>query len=418
MNNSFETDIVLKNSFQSSLIPSLCFGEGSLSSLDKIINSCKASSGRSKDSSLWFPAWEYAALFTGKSFLKNSGFLEIVNNIFKKNNLVLIPFEIPGEPSPANIDNAVKEMRNKNVSLVVAIGGGSVIDAGKAASIMIKQTGGVKEYLEGVGTKTLKSAKLPFAAIPTTSGTGSEATKNSVISIVGDNGFKKSLRHDIMVPDYAIIDPALLVSCPKSVTAWSGMDAVTQLIESYVSTKATIFTDSLCAPALKIAGRALPAAFADGANVEARSGMGWAAYVSGITLANAGLGVVHGISSPAGGFSSVPHGVICGTLLASATRYIIDKLFETDPLGEGKGLKKYAQVSSFLTGKEYTNIKDACSALVDLLGKWTEDFDMPSLKKYGFDEALAMKTAKVSDGKNSPVALNTDDIYKIIMERI
>ena len=390
-----------KNSFQSSAIPALYFGEGSLSSLDKIISSYN---GR------------YGALFTGKSFLKNTVYFEKINNTFKEKNIKIITFEIPGEPTPDNIDNAVKEMKSKNVSFVVAIGGGSVVDAGKAASIMMMQESGIKEYLEGVGTKALKAAKLPFIAVPTTSGTGSEATKNSVISVVGDNGFKKSLRHDIMVSDYAIIDPLFLTFCPKTVTASSGLDAVTQLIESYVSTKSTILTDSLAAPALKIAGKALPAAFADGKNIQARSAMGWAAYVSGITLANAGLGVVHGVASPAGGFSTVPHGVICGTLIASATRYIINKLFETDP--QGIGIKKYSEVACFLTEKEYNNTKDACNALVDILVNWTDYFNMPGLKNYGFDEVLAMKTAKASDGKNSPVKLDTDDIFKIIMERV
>jgi len=402
MVNNFNMDIdILKNSFQASVIPALYFGEGSLSSLDKIINSYNGKCG---------------ALFTGKSFLKNSIFFEKINKTFKEKNIKIITVEIPGEPSPDNIDNAVKEMRSNNVSFVVAIGGGSVVDAGKAASIMAMQDGSIKEYLEGVGTKALKGAKLPFIAVPTTSGTGSEATKNSVISAVGDNGFKKSLRHDIMVSDYAIIDPALLVLCPPTVTAWSGMDAVTQLIESYVSTKATIFTDSLAAPALEIAGKALPLAFSDGKNIQARSGMAWAAYVSGITLANAGLGVVHGLASPAGGYTTVPHGVICGTLIANATRYIIDKLFDTDP--KAPGLKKYAKASALLTGKEYSNIKDSCNALVDLLTKWTLDFNIPLLKNYGFDEALVKKTAKISDGKNSPVKLDTDDIFKIIMERV
>ncbi len=399
MNNNI--DLIFKNSFQISTIPSLYFGEGSLAALDKVI---APYSGKS------------AALFTGKSFLKSSNFFEKINNIFKQHNIKIFSFAIPGEPSPDNIDNAVKEIKNNNISFVIAIGGGSVIDSGKAASVMAMQEGSVKDYLEGVGTRSLKGIKLPFIAIPTTSGTGSEATKNSVISVVDDNGFKKSLRHGIMVPDYAIIDPLLLVSCPPSVTAWSGMDAVTQLIESYVSTKATIFTDSLAAPALEIAGKALPKAFSDGNNIKARSSMCWAAYVSGITLANAGLGVVHGIASPAGGFSTAPHGAICGTLLASAARHIINKLFETDP--EGLAIKKYAQASVLLTGKSYKDIKDSCNSLVDMLTKWTEHFNMPRLKNYGFDKVLAMRVAEASDSKNSPVKLDSNDIFKIIMERI
>lgn len=144
--------------------------------------------------------------------------------------------------------------------------------------------------------------------------------------------------------------------------------------------------------------------------------MAWAAYVSGITLANAGLGVVHGVAGPAGGFSKVPHGIVCGTLLAPATRFIIDRLLDTDP--EGKALKKYASAAVFLTGRQYSGIREACDALVGLFERWSVKFSIPPLSEYGFDKKLAEKTARASDGKNSPVKLSASDIAEIIMDRI
>jgi alcohol dehydrogenase class IV len=144
--------------------------------------------------------------------------------------------------------------------------------------------------------------------------------------------------------------------------------------------------------------------------------MAWGAYVSGITLTAAGLGVVHGIASPAGGFSTIPHGAVCGTLLMSATRYIISRLFEISP--ESIALRKYADASALLTGREYRTIRESCDALIDLLSDWTMKFRIPSLEKYGFDENLIRKTAAASEGKNSPVRLETDDIYNIMMDRL
>ena len=180
------------------------------------------------------------------------------------------------------------------------------MDAGKAISAMLTQEGSVKDYLEGVGHKHPSGNKVPFFAVPTTSGTGSEATKNAVLSEIGPNGYKKSLRHDHFVPDLAIVDPDLTLSCPPGLTAYSGMDAFTQLLEAYVSTKAHPFTDALCEKALELLSGSLLQAYQDGENIEAREAMSYAAWTSGIVLAQVGLGVVHGFASAVGGMFDNP----------------------------------------------------------------------------------------------------------------
>ncbi|MDX9802267.1 MAG: iron-containing alcohol dehydrogenase, partial [Spirochaetia bacterium] len=264
-------------SFQASRTPFLYFGKGSISFLEKTAHSLDKGT---------------AAVFTGSSFLEKSGFRDKISMMLTGRGRKVLFFAIPGEPSPSVVDDAVEEIKRSNVSFVAAIGGGSVVDAGKAASVMALHKGSVRDYLEGVGTLHLSGRKLPFIAVPTTSGTGSEATKNSVISSVGKEGFKKSLRDESMVPDYAIIDPDLMLSCPPEITASSGMDAVTQLIESFVSTKASVYTDSLASAALKAAGENLEKAVFNCSDIDSRAAMAWGAYVSGITLTAAGLGVV------------------------------------------------------------------------------------------------------------------------------
>lgn len=197
----------------------------------------------------------------------------------------------------------------------MAIGGGSVIDCGKAVAAMLVEDGSVQDYLEGVGTRKPSGAKIPFIAVPTTAGTGSEATKNAVVCDRKE-GYKKSLRHDAYMPDVAVIDPELTMTAPRPVTIACGLDAVSQLIESYTSTKANVFTDSLALTALSHASESLlPHCLDQGNDISLRGKMSYAALISGITLSHAGLGAVHGMAGPLGGLFPVPHGVTCGKLL-------------------------------------------------------------------------------------------------------
>lgn len=357
----------------------------------------------------------------GGSSLKDSGRLdEIVINLEDRSINYAIA-SVKGEPSPTIVDNYASEFRNRKIDLVIGIGGGSVIDAGKAISAMIPKQDSIKNYLEGVGTKVHDGEKVPYIAIPTTSGTGSEATKNAVISEIGPDGFKSSLRHENLVPDMAVIDPDLLISCPPSITAACGMDAFTQLLEAYVSTKSTPITDALAFSGMKYMKDNIIPSYSEGAaDLNVRAGMAYGALMSGITLANAGLGIIHGLASPVGGMFDIPHGVVCGTLLAEATKMNIQKLNELGP--DGKiGLKKHAIIGALLAGDEFVEtgkIDHYNNALVKILEEWTEELNIDRLGKYGIKIDDLEKFADMAGLKNNPVHLNKEDIKRILENRI
>jgi alcohol dehydrogenase class IV len=227
-----------------------------------------------------------------------------------------------GRTTTETIDAIASEFRKTPVNVVVAIGGGSVIDYGKAVAAMLAEDGTVRDYLEGVGTKKPSGAKVPFIAVPTTAGTGSEATKNAVVCDRKE-GYKKSLRHDAYMPDAALVDPELTLTLPRHITIACGLDAVSQLIESYTSTKADASLDSLALKALSGASESLlPLALIAAMIYLCVSKMSYAALVSGITLSRAGLGAVHGIAGPLGGLFPVPHGVACGKLLFPVMTFV------------------------------------------------------------------------------------------------
>jgi alcohol dehydrogenase class IV len=352
----------------------------------------------------------------GRSFSRSEHFTRLAG-AFRARTITWYSLSLSGEPSPEAVDRAVEEFREKNISVVVAIGGGSVVDAGKAISAMLLQDGSVFEYLEGVGTgKKHDGRKVPFIAVPTTAGTGSEATRNAVLSRVGPGGFKKSLRHEAFVPDYAVVDPELSRTCPGDISAACGMDAFTQLLESYVSAKSSPLTDALALSGMEQVGAALVPCASDGADsLETRASMAYGALLSGITLAHAGLGVVHGLASAIGGQFPIPHGVVCGALLAPANRATIRALRELGPEGE-RYLEKFARAGRLLSGRNDADRESGCELLLERLDAWKTMFRMPRFRDYGFGRTDIESIAASAGNGNNPVKLDVNAIKEILSE--
>jgi alcohol dehydrogenase len=347
---------------------------------------------------------------------------------------------VSGEPTPELVDAAAAEARDFQAGAVCGIGGGSALDAAKAVAAMFFEAGSVEEYLEDVGTRPPSGRRLPLFEAPTTAGTGSEATKNAVISRGGPDGFKKSFRHEAYVCDAAILDPELSLTCPPAQTAYSGLDAVTQLLEAYVSVNASPFTDALALQGLRFAGRFLERAFRfGGTDLEARAGMAYAAYLSGVALANAGLGAVHGMAAALGGLTRAPHGALSGTLLAVTTRGVAKTL--SDGTEGGRiAIEKYARAGFALAGNDggaegdfggtndqieipsFDTVQGRIGAGLELLfeifDRWTADFAVPRLSALGVDPGILAAAAAISGNKNAPVILSADSLERIMRERL
>ncbi len=387
-------------------LPRIVFGPGRISELAGLVA----------------PLGRRVLLVTGaRSFRAGPHWAPLVDSL--KKNGELWDLVVAGEPSPELVDEAVAAFRPHAIEVVVAIGGGSVLDAGKAIAGLLPFGNSVLDHLEGVGRGVpYTGPALPFVAVPTTAGTGSEATKNAVLSRRGQDGFKKSFRHETLVPRVALVDPELLAGCPPEQMAANGMDALTQLLESYVSTRASAFTDALARDGLARVAAGFEAAWRGGDSEAARAGraaMAYGALLSGITLAQAGLGSVHGIASPLGAFFPVPHGVACGTLVAEATRVNIAALRERMP--DAPALAHYAEAGRILTSRPELDRDDALAALVDHLAAWAEHMDMPRLGRYGITEADVPRIVAESRGnsmKTNPVELTDTEIAQVITARL
>jgi alcohol dehydrogenase class IV len=355
-------------------------------------------------------------LITGKDSFRQSAYSGKLLDDFQQKGIVCQIISITGEPSPEIIDNSVKLFKDERIDVVVGIGGGSVLDAGKAISAMMSRTESVTEFLEGVGTKMHPGTKLPYIAIPTTSGTGSEATKNAVISQIGKNGFKKSLRHDNFVPDFALIDPELTLHCPQDITAASGMDCFTQLTEAYLSDNNSEYTDALALTGLKEIKNSLLKCYHSGDDIVARSGMSFAALTSGICLANAGLGVVHGFASSIGGMYDIPHGLICGSLMASANEINVRELRRTAV--NPAAFKKYIILSELFLDEKGKTDDYLIDGFIQFLYDLTDELNLPGFKKYGIEEKDLELICRNTEIKNNPVNLDVEDLVQILNKRL
>lgn len=328
---------------------------------------------------------------------------------------------VAGEPSPQYVDDTVRAQAAAGIEVVVGIGGGSALDAAKAIAGLLRVGRSVMDYLEGVGPELpYAGPAVPFIAVPTTAGTGSEATKNAVLSVQGPAGFKKSFRDDRLVAEYAVVDPSLLASCPQDVIAANGMDALTQLLESYVSLRANPFTDALALSGLAAVRDGLLAWYDYGdAAVGAHAQMAYAALNSGITLAQCGLGSVHGLASPLGAFHPIPHGVVCGTLVAVCTEANIEAMLAREP--GNPALNRYVEVARLLCQRHFDSREAAWEGLIALLDEWTGHMQLPRLGAYGLtDDGLdtVVANARGSSMKTNPIVLTDAELRDCLTDRL
>lgn len=319
------------------------------------------------------------------------------------------------EPTIADVDENVAAIRDASQSadFVIAIGGGAALDLGKAISAILPQNHGtsIRDYLEGVGTGlTLDRYPLPVIALPTTAGTGSEATKNAVISV--DSPYcKKSLRSEKMIPQTVIIDPELTLTVPPKVTAESGMDAITQLLESYISRRANSYTKTLCVEGLKYALPHIETAYTDGDNLEARTAMAYAAYLSGVSLANSGLGMAHGVAAALGAICNVSHGLACAVMLPIALRTNLEAVGEELAILS----KELYLTDSDSSSRSVASIQNKIQNLCELL-------EIPSrLDQLGVEESQIEQIALGSRGNSmngNPKELTDQELITILKENL
>jgi len=355
-------------------------------------------------------------VLTGFRSFKQNPEIQRMFSLLDQRKFTLHFESISREPTPSDIDGITQKYEPDSIDIVLAIGGGSVLDSGKAVSAMLPAGGSVRDYLEGVGTKTHSGAKKYFVALPTTAGTGSEATSNAVISETGANGFKKSLRHENFVPDCAVVDPVLALNCPADITASSGMDAFTQLVESYVSLKANSYTDALALDGIARIKDSITNAVSNGTDLEARSGMAYAAFISGITLANAGLGLTHGFASSIGGFFFAPHGTICGTLMGTVNRFNITMLLQQD--GISVTHNKYATLGKLFSGEHDRDLNWYMNFAADYMEILTEKLQIRRLGDFGITGQDLDRIAAVTDHKANPVKFDREQLTEILKTRL
>jgi alcohol dehydrogenase class IV len=320
-------------------------------------------------------------------------------------------FQIIHEPTVEIVEEAVQAAGRHAVDVVIGIGGGSVIDAAKAVAAKLPNPGDLINYLEVIGQgRFLENPSLPCIAVPTTSGTGAEVTRNAVLRSEA-HGVKVSLRSDTMLPVRAMVDPDLTLSVPPEMTAGTGLDALTQLQEAFVSHRANPLTDGLCREGLRRAARSLERAFTHGEDGNAREDMALASLFGGLALANAGLGAVHGFAGPLGGMVSAAHGMICAAILPQVMAANIRALTERDP--GHPSLNRYRETAVLLTGRADATAKDGVAWVRGICQR----LKVPSLGSIGFAAAqtaeAVSKAGQASSMKGNPVLLTEDELMGI-----
>ena len=328
--------------------------------------------------------------------------------ILRETGVSAATFSVAGEPELSTIEHGTALARKENCELVIGFGGGSALDAAKAIAAMLANDGELLDYVEIIGRgKALAKPSVPFIAIPTTAGTGSEVTRNAVLTSP-EHKLKVSLRSPLMLAKVALVDPELTYDLPPALTASTGLDALTQLIEPFVCSRANPMTDGLCVEGIRRAARSLRAAFTDGKNKSAREDMAVASLFGGLALANAGLGAVHGFAGPIGGSFPAPHGAICAALLPHVMSANLRALRQRAP--DSEALRRYDEVARLLAGNSPATADDGVTWVRQLVG----DLQIPHLGTYGIKSEdvseLVEKATHASSMKANPIALTPEEL--------
>jgi len=325
-------------------------------------------------------------------------------------------FTVPGEPTVDLVREGARRVQNANCDVILSLGGGSAIDAGKAIAAIATNGGEPLEFLEVVGKgRVLAVPPLPFIAVPTTAGTGSEVTRNAVLGSA-EHGVKASLRSPLMLPRVALVDPELTYGLPPAVTAFTGLDALTQLIEPYVSARANPLVDAICVEGIGRVAGALRRVYHDGADREARRDMALASLFGGLALANAGLGVVHGFAAPLGGSFKAPHGALCAALLPHGMATNVAALRARAPQHPalGPALARYAAIARLLTGRNEASAEDGIAWVRALC----VELNVPALRHWGITEAdlpgVVEKAAHASSMQANPLPLTGEELLAVV----
>ena len=319
---------------------------------------------------------------------------------------------VPGEPTVDLVREGARRVQKVGCDVVISIGGGSAIDAGKAIAAVAANGGEPLEFLEVVGKgRAVVAPPLPFIAVPTTAGTGSEVTRNAVLGST-EHGVKASLRSPLVLPRVALVDPELTYGLPPAITASTGLDALTQLIEPYVSSRANPLVDPFCIDGIQRVARALRRAYHDGADREARREMALASLFGGLALANAGLGVVHGFAAPLGGSSKAPHGALCAALLPHSMAANVAALRARAP--QHSALERYAVIARLLTGRNEASAEDG----IDWVRALCVELNVPLLNAWGVTEAdlpaVVERAARASSMQANPIQLTNEELLAVV----
>ena len=351
-------------------------------------------------------------MVTGKDGRRAGPLLKIL----KEQKIEAATFSVSGEPEIQTVRDGVALVKKENCDWVVSIGGGSVLDAGKAIAAMMTNEGDVLDYLEIIGHgKALARKPAHFVAIPTTAGTGSEVTRNAVLASP-EHKLKVSLRSPLMLPEIALVDPELTYELPASVTASTGMDALTQLIEPYVCLRANPMTDELCVQGIRRVACSFRLGFENGKDANAREGMALASLFGGIALANAGLGAVHGFANPIGGMFTAPHGEICAALLPHVMKMNLRALHKREP--RNSALNRLESVARLLTGNDHAT----ADAGVECVRNLVNYFKIPNLGAHGVKPEHADEIVKHAQNANSmkanPIVLTPDELKQALIDAL